>query len=114
MHKQEEDFPLVRSLIVGEIDLGKAAFGEPLNQVAENLSPSERENRAIFFAPITRASCQESERSKKPYPDMLELEHPVDESVEHQTLPTYQGYFILGLGDDFSWFQPSDAKFSEV
>jgi len=25
-----------------------------------------------------------------------------------------QGYFILGLGDDFSWFQPSDAKFSEV
>jgi len=25
-----------------------------------------------------------------------------------------QGYFILGLGDDFSWFQPSDAKFPEV
>ena len=25
-----------------------------------------------------------------------------------------QGYLILGLGDDFSWFQPSNAKFSEV
>jgi len=25
-----------------------------------------------------------------------------------------QGYFILGLGDDFSWFQPSDVKFPEV
>jgi len=88
MHKQEEDFLLVRSLIVGEIDLGKAVFGDPLNQVAQNSSPSEHENRAIFFAPIARASCQGSERSKKPYPvastNMLELERPVDESVEHQ------------------------------